>query len=142
MGSKLNPMKLVQVMIAASHTLPDTSSAIHLLEGVAFCLEQTVLRKKNKAVTLLRMKIAEMLLYMGKLSDCERMVNDGKNDLMKNSNNNEPAILAAVYCSAAQMHKAKKEFSFFLRDVIMYISYLDINAIEKKRKVTTAVDIA
>lgn len=103
--------------------------------------DKAIAPKSEQPVLMLRMTIAQTLLFTGQVSACQKLVLEGQ-EWLQGRQEVEPVVAAAVFHTACLLYKQKQDYALFFRAALTFLAYSDLSAMPREAQLTLAVDIS
>jgi 26S proteasome regulatory subunit N9 len=133
--SKLDPLKLAQIIVVVSRQYSEPSQAFSFLKDARDKLKPKQLGPPNAEAPALyvAMQMASLQLSMGDLKETKTMLDTAKAELEKMVDVDQ-SVHACVHWVTAQYHKARQEFTEFYRSTLLYLAYVPMSTLTEPIK--------
>mmetsp|Transcript_18621 Transcript_18621/g.25819 ORF Transcript_18621/g.25819 Transcript_18621/m.25819 type:complete len:399 (+) Transcript_18621:358-1554(+) len=150
--SKLNPLRLAQIIVAVSSRFPERADALGFLseavirlleeaEGGNKIVKETIALRMKEPILYIRMHIALLKLQGGEVATCKEMIEEGKS-LLESLTDVDPSVNAAMYHVSSMLHKVKQNFAEFYKSGMLYLAYISVDSLDEVTKLALAVDLS
>ncbi|KAI7844347.1 hypothetical protein COHA_002145 [Chlorella ohadii] len=138
---KINLLKLAFFAVAVGKQMAGPEEGSAFIQDVISNLEASKQRDTEQPILYLRMQLAQYALVQGRLPECKRMVEDGREELERLTDV-DPQVSASVYYAASLYYKQQKEYAQYYRATLMYLAFVSQDTLPQDFRQALAVDIS
>ncbi|EFN57715.1 hypothetical protein CHLNCDRAFT_21334 [Chlorella variabilis] len=138
---KVNLLKLAFFAVAVGKQMASPEEGSAFIQDVIANLEASKQPDTQQPILYLRMQLAQYALVQGRLQDCKRAFEAGREEL-DGLTDVDPQVSASVYYAASLYHKQQKEYAQYYRATLMYLAYVSQDSLPQDFRQALAVDIS